>query len=242
MGQSDKSIANKFRLKKMEKIVYNFLELADELEADPDMELIKFETYRGVSEADIEHCEQLVGMKLSQEVQEFYKITNGFQLIWQSRDSKDSDFGKHSWIPGAKPPDYSTQHIGCINIWPLNDVFDKDWSEDIYFQEDKSNFSDFKGSSISTYEIKKKFFPFDLYSRYSCFGFFCLGDKEVDRVVLSQDYYIDFSYSKPVTFKSYLEFLLVTKGKVSFRKFFVGDKKFSDIVISHDASLWRSLL
>lgn len=229
----------------MEDRIFRLLEMVEALKQRPDVMVLHSAVRPAVSEADLEWIEQEKKIQLAEPIKAFYRITNGFQLLWTSANKQESE--RRRSAGGAEfsedlPRKEYLDFEGCINIWPLHRIFTEDWSEEIYFQSDQNKIVSIGAERLTLYDYKKRLKPFDLFSKERCMCFYVDENdrNSMSRVLLASGHYTDVQSSKVTDFPSYLEFLIANHGLVESRKFYVSSRSFDLSIETTDESFWRN--
>ena len=228
----------------MEDRVFRLLEMTEALKQRPDIIVLHNAVKPGATEADLEWIEQEKKIRLAEPIKAFYRVTNGFQLLWAAANNKESERWRFS-VEGGFPEDLPRREYldfeGCINIWPLDKIFSENWSEEIYFNSDKNQMVSIGQENRTLYDYKKRLKPFDVFSKERCMCFYIdeEDNNSVSRLLLASGHYTDVLCSKVTDFSSYLEFLIANFGLVAARKFYVSNRSFDLTVETTDESFWK---
>lgn len=191
------------------------------IENDESIKLINFQTFLGLNESQLNSLESRFSVKFDSEIRAFFSETNGFQMRWMHKSNADfnpsSDIYDSNPFEWLSPMDNYWKYDGVINILPLEMIFTEKWKNIIWFDGDKEHKIEFKGELISLLKFKKRMRPFDIFSKDQAAAFYLHG-KHISNVILGQDGFIEFESSKLITFKRYLDFLILSKGDVERRR------------------------
>ena len=113
----------------------NFKELANALEAHPDIWLARAQFLPGASVAAIEKAERNLGAPLHPELKAFYSHHNGLAIEWMFKQS-DRFQGREYEVDTSELPfcmdlleDYGHPFDGQIIVLPLEDVFIRSYND-----------------------------------------------------------------------------------------------------------------
>lgn len=199
-----------------EDYVASITSMVDELKEHPNIQVHVFKTFNGASDEDLDvlskklgdlivhHEPEIEKREPSDEIIEFYKQTNGLQLIWELvPDGEKNLFDKHVKNKVQEDgsirwgnPYFDSSHLGVIMIMPTNEV--ENWSDAIYEEGGKE------------YDLK----VIDQYSTWNDIAILLDKEKGVDTFVLGEDQGANYQEANPFKggFKKYFEFVLATRG------------------------------
>lgn len=216
----------------MEDLIFKLIDLADQIEKDETKQLLYayYESGKGLDY--VRWLEQEKNLRFNDEIKNFYADLNCFQLMWIDKNNPEFDADKHVFSPDPfsfdLPRKQELEIDGCINIWPLGDVLNESWEESVYIDSEREIKLNYNQQETTLLELKKKFLPFDLFSKEECIGFFSSNnDNNVNSIIMGSDYYSSIRYSKSCSLSNYLEELIQSKGAIDYRrKLFDGSKAF----------------
>lgn len=217
----------------IESKLFELIEMAENLKNDSSVEVIHFDYSSGTTLAELEYIEATYNLTLSKEIKEFYLNLNCFQLLWINKNNPDYDVNKHVYQAGGFdfewPVKKELPFDGCINIWPIGDAFAYNWDEHITFEEEKEQSILIENTQYNLYDVKKRFIPFDLFSKDDCVGFYnSITTNTVDKIIYASDNYISFRDSKSHSMPQYLDLLIKSKGRINDRQMpFKGGRGFT---------------
>lgn len=200
-----------------------FNDLAKELLHQPEIELLGYHTFGGLTTPKIEALEQKYNCQLDDAMRSFYSQSNGLQIRWIFKNNPSYNPQKYPPMQRNTAPvgwDYAVDTFnkedGCLLILPLEEVLRKFVPPDIY-QEDIS----FEGRTYSNIDFYSRLRPFDSFSYY-CNMALLLSEDEAPFVLMGDEQGSCFVDSKRTNFETYLHFLIASKGLCQRRKEFFG--------------------
>ncbi len=199
---------------KMKTYLQRFIQMVEDLRQYPGISVTHFKTFPPITKKELSEIHQHLGYELDKNILDFFKETNGLQLLWSFEPA-----GKRDEEPDWK---MATRHRlsdkGVIMIWPLKKIVQTDWAEQIYYDWMLSdNSMIFLNKKYNLYCFSEIIKPFDLFSNQNDMAFLLDGSPNPP-VILGEDQQGCYNESAITDFKSYLEFLLANKGLVSKRK------------------------
>ncbi|MBZ9715910.1 SMI1/KNR4 family protein [Deinococcus multiflagellatus] len=193
-----------------------FADLAAELRAHPQFTVERFELGEALSEADIRGLEAETGYELTDDLRAFYGQMNGLRLKWFLNPELTEEERQAFFLefPDMDVENSSDEYASAaIHILPLKEVLTRDWADEIYYEPEMG----FHGQALSVEEFHQSMRPFDMFSDYrACILAFT--QKKDPTVFLLDDHHGVWDESKGTDVRSYLNFILATKGQSDARK------------------------
>ncbi|GAA5438251.1 hypothetical protein Daqu01_03396 [Deinococcus aquaticus] len=193
-----------------------FTRMVDELRRQSLFVIERFTLAEPLSMSDIQALERETGYELTDDLRAFYAQMNGLDLKW-FLDPAISDADRASFhleYPDMDVENSSDEYASAaIRILPLRDVLTRDWGEEVYYEPDMG----FHGQSLSTEDFQASMRPFDLFSDYRA-SILAFREKKDPAVFLLDDHHAVWDESRGTDVRSYLNFLLATKGQSDARK------------------------
>lgn len=150
----------------------------------------------------------------------FYKEMNGFQLSYTFSDNVDFDKKNFGTYAEDFPPMWPNEHYwhldGCINILPVQLVFESDWKDYIWFDTDEDGPIKYQGEILPRRGFDRQVKPIDVYSKDSIAACFCRNGKA--DILLGSDHNASFTDYNPVRFEDYFEGICKTNGIIDARE------------------------
>jgi hypothetical protein len=206
----------------METYLERFENMVQMLENDSQVIVKAFHRFPPATDSQIKQLGQKLGVDLHQSIKDFYKQTNGLQLLWSFRSNE------HSTTPSGGTLDFYRQYEdyqpedGAVMIFPLETAFFNESVAERYSQATPHGTPmKFLGKGYSWAEFGSRIRPFDGFNKYYDMAFFLDGSGNPP-VILGDDHQACYTDSRVTDFESYLEFLIANKGLVGRRKDFYG--------------------
>jgi len=201
-------------------------QLKQRLETDPDVVLLDFSCFPAAKDEEILALEKSFSQEFPAVLKELYKFSNGLQVRWNYKSTDlpyQSDIEKsRKPFPWLWPAEHYWQLDGVINILPLEEVFDRDYKDFMWFDFEKDYKARWNGIEMNMQAFKKNLRPFDVYDKYYTVAIY--PDQQYP-VLLGEDHNADFLNYLPLNFSAYFEFLLDSRGAVNERVDFFNRKK-----------------
>lgn len=207
----------------MEDIILKLIDLIAQIESDDSKQLLHGYYESGKGLAYMHALEQEKNLQFDEEIKNFYADLNCFQLMWIDKNNPKFNPEKHIYSAELfsfdLPRKKELEIDGCINIWAIGDVLAETWQETVYFDSEHDIKLLYNQEETNLLALKKKFLPFDLFSKEECVGFFSLtNDSNVNTVIMGSDYFSSIRYSKSCSLSRYLEALVQSKGAIDVRR------------------------
>ncbi|MEM9919578.1 MAG: pentapeptide repeat-containing protein [Bacteroidota bacterium] len=210
----------------MKTIATRFRELASQLAASKEIELLGFHLFPPLAPSSFHRLEEDHQLLIPRAVRRFYEQTNGLQLHWRFRRSdspqQHSTMAPHPWkmiFPNKMVAD------GRIVILPLEKLLAQNWENRIYFDWMKDEPSiRVQEQFCDLYAFSRRIRPFDFFGDGYDMAFH-IGQQGEWQVLMGEDYHHSYQCSRLTDFESYLEFLLAAKGHVASRIHFYQDEQ-----------------
>ncbi|PTA66957.1 SMI1/KNR4 family protein [Deinococcus arcticus] len=193
-----------------------FTRMADELHGNPHFTVERFELGDALSAADIQALETETGYALTADLRAFYGQMNGVRLKWFLNPDL-SEQERQAFFLSSPEMDVENRSdafaSAAIHILPLREVLTRPWGDEVYYDPELG----FHGQALSEEDFHQSMRPFDLFSEYrACILAFTR--KKDPAVFLLDDHYGIWDESKGTDVRSYLNFILATKGQSDARK------------------------
>ena len=214
--------------------ILRLIEMAENLMNDPTIEVIYFDYQtppiphsETLFREEMKYIENTYLLKLPHEIRSFYEFLSEFHLLWIDKSNPEYKPSQHFYQQDFDLEEYLKRGYwkngfpvdGCINIWPIGDAFARNWDEHITFEEEKEQSVLIENTQYNLYDVKKRFIPFDLFSKDDCVGFYnSITTNTVDKIIYASDNYISFRDSKSLTMQQYLDLLIKSKGRIDDRQ------------------------
>lgn len=193
-----------------------FTRMVDDLRRDRLFVVKRFVLGDPLSLVDIQALETETGYELTDDLRAFYAQMNGLNLKWYL-DPNLSDADREAFL--LEFPDVDVENSSdeaasaAIRILPLREVLTRHWGENVYYEPEMG----FHGEALSVEDFHESMRPFDLFSDYrACILAF--RQKKNPAVFLLDDHYAIWDESRGTDIRSYLDFILATKGQSDARK------------------------
>jgi hypothetical protein len=177
-----------------------------------------FEVRKPVKPSELERFRER--FKLPDELVEFYQYSNGFQLSYTFTENEDFDKSSFGSYRGAFPylwPNETYWHLdGCINVLPIEVIFNVSWKDYIWFDSGNSYTITFEGVEYDQSVFEKNIRPFDVFSKSSIAA--CYVKRGVCDILLSTDHNASYTDFRPMSLAKYLDGVINTEGRVNKRK------------------------
>lgn len=187
--------------------------LARELAKHPDIELLGYHNFAGLSAAAVDALESKYQCRLDPAMRHFYQQTNGLQLRWIFKDNPAYQSGAYPPFHQQTAPvpwDYaSTQFLAedaCIMLLPLEHLLRKSIVPDL-----EMGTIQLDGQQYSSIDFYTQLRPLDLFSYYGQMGIL-FRNRQAPLVLLGDEGGQSYNYAQPTTFATYIDFLLASKG------------------------------
>ncbi len=210
----------------MAKYINRFRSMIDAIRANESIQIVSYYFPPPATEDEILEVEIKLDFFIEEDIIDFYKEMNGFQLRWIYKENPNFDakvhIEKEADFDFFDPLDEWYQpYDGYINILPISYIADSaEWESVIWDEDDKGNQEMFMNEDIDLYDLLKSMRPFDFYSRSMSMSFFIQKGVEKLKVLLLTSELLEPTYSRITYFSSYIEFLLVKQGNIEEREKF----------------------
>lgn len=158
---------------------------------------------------------------LTERVRAWYNLCNGVQLVWIRKDNPAFDSDKHTFSPRPLPWLYLWQddypYDGAIVLLPFEMTFLGNWENKVWFQQEATYKTTYRGQKLSMLTFKQHIHPFDVFSKYYAVSFFTFDKSRPDTLLLGQDYGADYTSSKQLDLEAYLNLIIDTQGDIQAR-------------------------
>ncbi len=211
----------------MEDYLVRFGKMVEDLKNHPKIQVSRFHTFPPAGIDQIRKVEQQLGYELHDSIKEFYRQSNGLQLLWIFKHNEQFDKEAHN--ESTSPMDFDRQYYdyhpedGAIFIRPIEEAFLMDWQERIYFDFMKNSENEkFGNREYGLLDFHQRIKPFDCFNKYYDMAFFLDGTGNPP-VILGDDHQACYTDSRITDFASYMEFILANKGLIQRRKDFYAE-------------------
>jgi hypothetical protein len=212
----------------VEEYFARFLEMVEELNSTPYIQVLNFELFKPARPQDISNIEEMLGCPLVNSIKNFYMLSNGLQLKWIHKENPSFDARQHCYKEGGfdylEPMEWYGPEDGCINILPLQVAFvEQDWDDIVWSYTSEGKSLEFGGSAHNLLELMQRVKPLDIFSKSSGMVFLLEEGVANPKVLLTQDHFAEVGSSRITHFSSYLEFILHHWGLVAERRKFYNE-------------------
>ena len=196
-----------------------FHDMIESLRADHEISVVSSYIFPGASDADIVDAVEILGCKLDETLEAFYRQCNGLQLRWIRRDSEDfndGEFGTYTNAPVSMQDIIEDSHRldGCINLFPLNIVISKSTGIKVAPNSLYVDTYTILGESFSPHEFCINSYVMDGFDADRGMVLFPIRSKNLQLCIMSAISYSQFQNSKKVRPINYLDLLLTNKGEI----------------------------
>ena len=194
-----------------------FQQMMKELEAHPEIRIMKSYVAPPVSEADVAAVHAQLGAELDPAILNFYRQCDGLSLMWITTDNPNADSNETEFT-GYHPGD------GAINILPLRETFiGANWEGVHYFDFMKEHEDDeeFAGESYRLWDFSRSIRVFDDFNIYNMAGFITIvetGPPLNPPISIGDDHGACWTDARLTDFNSYMETVLATYGSIAARR------------------------
>lgn len=163
-------------------------------------------------------------VSLSAKMRRFYECSNGLRVLWHRKAALLPDRTNRSLKIKSGDDDWMWPSVdywgidGVINILPIEYLQKQaeHYRDFLWTDEDEKYEINWKGSSMNQLKFLLKIRPFDLYAKDE--SVFLHTTEEEKPLLIGDDHYIDFESYGSVSFETYFDHLINTKGEVNLRK------------------------
>ncbi len=208
----------------METYLKRFEKMVAELQSHPKIQVSNYHCFAPASDEQIERVETILGYELHSSIKNFYRQSNGLQLVWIFTSNEQFDENLH--MPNGNPLDFSRQYQdyfpedGAVMIQPIEEAFLSDWKERIFFDfMNNEEIEKFGDKEYGCLDFHQRIRPFDAFSMYYDMAFFLDGTGNPP-VIMGNDHQACYTDSLITDFESYMEFVLANKAAISRRNGF----------------------
>lgn len=208
----------------VEEYMFKWIEIQEELEAHPDIQVLNWawntSTY---TLEELQEKEKQASLSLPNTVKEFYTLADGLQLKWIHKQHPQFKEEEQEFMGTSFPQgEFSRDEVysGCINILPFDLLLTTNWKDiSTDWRQSSESLKEMviNGQKTTKAELFTKLFPFDHYGNGATAAFYV---SEADfGVMLSTQYFTDFSSYPLIDFETYLKLIQLDYGLFRKRAF-----------------------
>jgi hypothetical protein len=210
----------------MEDYLGRFDKMVEGLRAHPEVIVTRYSIRPPAHSLLLRKAESFADAPLPEALKRFYEKCDGLQLRWFHRRSEnfdpEADYSSSDEPFDLQFPDEDElQATGCVNILPISAVFSSggEW-EGLIWRHTTSNLAkvEFGSKQYPRLDFLQSVRPLDQFdSYYNMALVFAAKEDSKIPIVMGRNHHSDYGSSKVVEFKTYIEFILKTKGLVAAR-------------------------